>query len=234
MAGVSAAYLARDGFTGAPALTVEREDVADLWSDLGQTWRITEQYFKHFPVCRWAQPALQAVLNLRSQHGLTSQDVARIEITTFHESRRLAGTDPKTTEEAQYSTAFPAAVGLVRGTCGPNDVTEDSFDNPEIRRLARSMVIRESDAYNAAFPAHRISDVTLVLADGTHLTSGPTEALGDPEDPASRETVVAKYRAYAEPILGKPRSAAAIETRVLQLGHGDDLTGLLPLLTAPV
>ncbi len=233
MAGVSAAYLARDGFTGAPALTVEREDVADLWSDLGLTWRITEQYFKHFPVCRWAQPALQAVLNLRSQHGLSSQEVARIEITTFHESRRLAGTDPKTTEEAQYSTAFPAAVGLVRGTCGPNDVTEDSFDNPEIRRLARSMVIRESDAYNAAFPAHRISDVTLVLADGTHLTSGPTEALGDPEDPASRETVVAKYRAYAEPILGKPRSAA-IETRVLQLGHGDDLTGLLPLLTAPV
>jgi 2-methylcitrate dehydratase PrpD len=40
MAGVSAAYLAAEGFTGAPAVTVEGDDAADLWDDLGQTWRI--------------------------------------------------------------------------------------------------------------------------------------------------------------------------------------------------
>ena len=233
MAGVSAAYLSQDGFTGAPALTVEQDAVIDLWADFGQNWRITEQYFKAYPVCRWAQPPLQAVLNLRQAHHLTSADVARIEITTFHESRRLAVTGPKTTEEAQYSTAFPTAVGMVRGTCGPADVEESSFSDPEIQRLARSMVIRESDIYNAAFPAKRIAEVTLVLKDGRELQSGPTEAIGDPENPVSLETVVAKFRAYSEPVLG-PRRMQDIEARVLGLGDHGDLTGLIPLLTAPL
>ena len=40
--------------------------------------------------------------------------VARIEIVTFHQSLRLATRTPLTTEEAQYSTAFPAAVAAVR------------------------------------------------------------------------------------------------------------------------
>ena len=84
MAGVSAAYLAAGGFTGAPALTVEGDDVSDLWSNLGQTWRISEQYFKHYPICRWAQPSVQAVLDLRRAHNLRSEDVEAIEITTFH------------------------------------------------------------------------------------------------------------------------------------------------------
>src|SRR5437868_11030996 len=59
-AGVTAALLARDGFTGAPALTVEDNNVGPLWRDLGARWRIREQYFKAYPVCRWAQPAIEA------------------------------------------------------------------------------------------------------------------------------------------------------------------------------
>src|SRR5215470_2395180 len=63
--GISAALLARDGFTGAPAATVEREDAHGLWTDLGTRWRIREQYFKAYPVCRWAQPAVEAALALQ-------------------------------------------------------------------------------------------------------------------------------------------------------------------------
>ena len=52
-AGVTAALLARAGFTGAPAVTVERDDATPCWDDLGSRWRIREQYFKAYPVCRW-------------------------------------------------------------------------------------------------------------------------------------------------------------------------------------
>ena len=181
MAGVSAAYLARAGFTGAPAITAEGADVADLWGDLGQTWRVMEQYYKPFPVCRWAQPPVQAVLSLMQGHGLRSTDVARIEIVTFHQSLRLATRTPATTEEAQYSTAYPAAVAAVRGTIGAGDISEAAFADPEIRRLAEGMVVSESDAYNAAFPARRFAHAVVVLQDGTRLESPPTEARGDPE-----------------------------------------------------
>ena len=50
MAGVSAAYLARDGFTGAPAITMTAPEVHDRWADLGSTWWILDQYFKPHPV----------------------------------------------------------------------------------------------------------------------------------------------------------------------------------------
>ncbi|MEM6421817.1 MAG: MmgE/PrpD family protein, partial [Pseudomonadota bacterium] len=188
-AGVSAAYLAADGFTGAPALIVEGADVADLWADLGQRWRLFEQYFKPSPVCRWAQPALQAVLELRRAHGLTAADVEQIEVTTFHQSVRLATRRPRTTEEAQYSTAFPVAAALVRGRVGVDEVTEPAFGDPEILRLADSMRFEEAPDYNAAFPAHRYAHVTLVLRDGRRLVSPRTEAHGDPEDPAPLDEV---------------------------------------------
>ncbi len=67
MAGLSAAYLAADGFTGAPALTWEADAVADIWADVGSRWRILEQYFKAYPVCRWAQPAIEAALTLAAR-----------------------------------------------------------------------------------------------------------------------------------------------------------------------
>jgi 2-methylcitrate dehydratase PrpD len=208
MAGVSAAYLARAGFTGAPAITTEGADVAELWGDLGTNWRVMEQYYKPFPVCRWAQPPVQAVLSVMQGHGLRSTDVSRIEIVTFHESLRLATRTPATTEEAQYSTAFPAAVAAVRGTISAADITEAAFADPEIRRLAQGMQVTESDRYNAAFPARRIAHAVIVLHDGTRLESPPTEARGDPEAMVRRAEMQAKFHACADPVLGPARARA--------------------------
>ncbi|MFP1644549.1 MmgE/PrpD family protein [Pontitalea aquivivens] len=232
MAGVSAAYLAADGFTGAPAITVEGADVADLWSDLGQRWRILEQYYKPFPVCRWAQPSVQAVLRLREQHQLTSEAVERIEISTFHEAIRLAVRHPKTTEEAQYSTAFPVASALVRGQLGPAEVEETAFRDPEVNRLADTMTFVETETFNAAFPARRFAEVTLCLRDGRRIASGPTEASGDPEEPAPMQHVRRKFHDYARPVLGADR-AGAIEACVDTLSTGVRIKGLLDLIHAP-
>ncbi|MGD8763392.1 MAG: MmgE/PrpD family protein, partial [Desulfobacteraceae bacterium] len=66
MAGVSAAIMAQNQFTGAPALTIESKEVNEIWSDLGSNWQISEQYFKPHAVCRWAQPAVEGVLDLQS------------------------------------------------------------------------------------------------------------------------------------------------------------------------
>ena len=231
MAGVSAAYLARSGFTGAPAITAEGSDVADLWGDLGQNWRVMEQYYKPFPVCRWAQPPVQAVLSLMQAHRLTSTDVAQIEIVTFHQSLRLATRTPETTEQAQYSTAYPAAVAAVRGTIGADDISEASFSDPEIRRLAQGMQVTESDTYNAAFPARRIAHAVLVLQDGTRLLSQPTEARGDPEAMVSQAEMQAKYHAYADPVLGAAR-AQALKAEVAALAPECSVATLLDLATS--
>src|SRR5918997_4185607 len=81
LAGVSAAYLATEGFTGAPAVLVE-DGPAAIWGDLGRRWTILEQYFKPYPVCRWAQPAVEAAAALMAR-GASASRIAQVEIRTF-------------------------------------------------------------------------------------------------------------------------------------------------------
>jgi 2-methylcitrate dehydratase PrpD len=152
-------------------------------------------------------------------HRLTSAQVDHIEIVTFHESLRLATRTPATTEEAQYSTAYPVAVAAARGTIGPQDISEAAFGDPEIRRLAKGMVVTESDAYNAAFPARRFAHAVVVLRDGTRLQSPPTEARGDPEAMVAHAEMMAKFHACADPVLGRDR-ATALRRAAEGLGPG--------------
>ncbi len=206
MAGLSAAYLAADGFTGAPALTVESDETASIWSDLGQCWRILEQYFKAYPVCRWAQPAIEAALTLQREHRIEADNIEHIEVRTFHEGTRLATRQPAATDEAQYSLPFPVAAALVRQQVGAGEVTGDALRDPAILRLSNSMILAEDETYNARFPAERWAHVAFVLRDGSRLTSAPAIARGNPENPLSDDELLAKYRLLAEPVLGAERA----------------------------
>ncbi len=230
MCGVSAAYLAQDGFTGAPALTVEQDQFADLWCSLGQHWTIHEQYFKPYPVCRWAQPPTEATLQVCREHNLSAADVQHIEVHTFHEAVRLATASPSNTEQAQYSLPYPVAAALVHGTLGPEQVANDALGDPEVQRIAQSIQLIECDEYNAEFPAKRIAHVIVQTTDGQRYESAATEARGDPEAPLSDQEIAYKFKHYTQPVLGAVRSTQ-VEAAVSKLGEGsgglDDLWGLI-------
>ncbi len=225
MSGVSAALLAQDGFTGAPAITVVSDDVQDLWCDLGDNWRIGEQYTKSFPVCRWAQPAICAALNLRARHDLDADQIEQVRIGTFHESWRLAAREPETTEQAQYSLPFPVAAALVNGTVGVEHIEGDGLNNERVLSLSKRIELVDVPAFNEVFPQRRISEVTLRLKDGTELSSGPTEAAGDPESPMSLEDLEKKFMTLASPVLGSAR-AMKLSTIVAELGNRSTLAAL--------
>ena len=208
MAGVSAAELAAEGFTGAPALLCEADDVADLWSDLGERWYLLEMFFKLYPVCRWAQPAIEAARALQIEHGLRAQDIERVEVATFHAATRLAARRPATTEEAQYSLPFPLAAILVRGRIGAAEVSPEALEEPEIARLSDAVRLAEDDECNARFPAERLARVTLRLRDGRALRSALTPARGDPATALSEAELAAKYAELVTPLVGPERSAA--------------------------
>lgn len=230
MAGVSAAFLAAENFTGAPGLTVEEARVAPIWSDLGERWRIQEQYFKAYPVCRWAQPAIEAVLSLQRQHHFQSESIDHIEVNTFHEGTRLSTRYPTTSDEAQYSLPFPVAAILVRGQLGAAEVTGEALRDPAILRLSASMVLNEDANYNARFPAERWADISVVLNDGSRFASTPAIARGNPENPLSDDEIFEKYQRLAHPVLGSDRTAQLAD-KVEHLGRGEScLPAFLDLL----
>ncbi len=98
-----------------------------LWADLGVRWRIVEGYFKPYPVCRWAQPAVRAALKLRDRHELAATDIDHVEVVTFDHAARLSTRQPTTTEEAQCSLPSSVAAELARGVLGPTEVDDDGL-----------------------------------------------------------------------------------------------------------
>ena len=212
-AGVMAVLLASEGFTGAPAVTVEHEP--DLWRDLGTRWRIREQYFKAYPVCRWAQPAIEAALALKREHGFAAADIASIAIESFREAVDLGSQclSPSASDEAQYSLPYPVAAALVHGNVGAREIDGAGRDAP-VDRLLTVMKLVEVAEFSNRFPAERWARVRIVLRDGRSLLSSNAQARGGPENPLTDGEIADKFHALAQPTLGAQRA-----TRITSLVH---------------
>ena len=232
MTGVSSAYLAASGFTGAPALTVEEDVVREIWDDLGERWRILEMYFKPYPVCRWGQPAIEAALEVRRRHGFEAADVAAIDVVTFHEATRLDQHEPTTTEEAQYSLPFPVAAALVHGGLAARDISGEALVDEAVLALSRKIRLVDDPALSARFPAERFARVRVELRDGTVVESETLPARGDAETPLTDAEITAKFHALADGPLGE--RANRIEELVLESAAAADAAPVLDALLSPL
>ncbi|MCK5276815.1 MAG: MmgE/PrpD family protein, partial [Alphaproteobacteria bacterium] len=232
--GVSAAYMAELGFTGAPALTVEGGDAAPWWGDLGERWEIMETHYKFFPVCRWAHPAIDGALALMEEHGLKAADVARVRIDTFHNATRLAGHEPKTLDEVSYGIAFPVAMAIVRGRIGLDELSPDVLKDSEVQRISRAVELVDDDHLTEISVGKRWAGVTLFLRDGREFTSAPRTPRGDPDDPLDETDFAEKYRLLAHPVIGAERAGRIVE-QALRFDElpGGDFAGLLDELYRP-
>lgn len=197
MTGISAALLAKFGFTGAPALLLE---ASDLWTDLGTHWYFLDTYFKRYPVCYWAQPAVEAALSLRPSIPDTRQ-IDEIRVTSFHQAIRLHTCRPRNTEEAQYSLPWAVASALHRGTVNQQSVTDDLM-HPEVISLAEAIRLCESAKFSEHFPAQRFATISIRMKDGRELISNRFEARGTPGNPIGRGELVTKFHELAQPVLG--------------------------------
>ena len=225
LTGASAANLAADGFTGAPAITLFDSQVESIWNDIGERWYIFEQYFKAYPVCRWTQPAVECIRQLQEQHEIDPNEVVKVEITSFHEAKRLSTKVPATTDAAQYSTPFAIACALRDGIVTPEAISQDIHD-PLLVRLSQSVEISESEIYNEKFPAERWAEATIELSSGKRLKSKPMIARGNPENPLSDAEIREKFFNLSQSTLSPDRSKSIYES-VMQL---DDLPSVVSLL----
>ena len=234
MAGVSGALLARGGFTGAPAATVEGQDVAGIWDDLGRVWLTALQDFKPYAVCYWAQPAIAGALALQRTHRVPLEQIRRIRVATFHEASRLATRRPASTEEAQYSLPFPVAAALVHGRLGAAELIDEALRDPRVLALAARLELVADPDFSRRFPQERIARVSFDLDDGRTLDSGEATALWDEAtSPAPTDDELrAKFRWLVAGRLPAAR-AASLEAAAWDCADLPDASALQELLAAP-
>ncbi len=232
--GIYALLIAEDGFVASPAATVEFEDAAFAWEDLGKRWLTCEQYIKPYPICRWAHAAIDGARQLQQRHGFSHEAIEQIDIATFSESAELNLDVPTDTTIAQYSINWPVAAMLVRGRVGVAEVLPSSFDDPLIGALTARCKVGVDPVIDAAFPQKRLARVAITLKDGSVHESGLVTASGGPEPQPGEAEVIAKFRTFAGSALS-PGRLAQIEAAVLGCDRAGSLFGnVLDLLTKPV
>lgn len=233
LVGLSSVIMAENGFTGAPAITLEAPDLADHWADLGQVWQTELQYVKPYPVCRWAHAPIDGARLLRQDQAIDHEKIARITIRSFAESIALYPAMPDHTARAQYALAFPVAWMLVAGHIGLDQISGAGLSDPRVARLVALTEGVVDPRHQARFPAQgRWADIEIEMTDGSVYASGDLNASGGPDAPFDADTICAKYMAFAAPTLGRDR-AKEIMHRVLALTQPDTLFRQVTALITP-
>jgi 2-methylcitrate dehydratase PrpD len=205
--GVTAAYLALEGFTGAPALTCEGAEGSDFWADLGQGWRLVDHtHYKAYPCCRWSHPAIDAANDMMRDNALTHEMIKAVEIRTFHYATRLAGHEPQSQDEFAYSIAFPVAAMIVHGQVGVSELSQEALRDPNILRVSRATNLIDDAEMTFISTDKRWAQVSFVLKDGRKIESAPRTPRGDADMPLTDKEISLKFHLLANPILGVPRA----------------------------
>ncbi|WP_417553590.1 MmgE/PrpD family protein [Marinomonas fungiae] len=230
-AGINALFMAQSGITGAPAELLVSDKLSQAWQSLGQKWEIDNQYYKTWPVCRWAQPALTAVeAMLELEVDIQPDNIETIKIETFHESMRLQGHSPKNADEAQYALAFPVAAMICYGQLGPEQVSDESVNDQAILALSQRINIVESQVLSERFPAEILSVVEITLKDSRVIRSPISQAKGDPALPMTKQDIHHKFLKYTADILTVDQQYALID-EVESLETQPNMVKLLSLVT---
>ena len=201
--GVLAASLAEEGFTG-PVSVLEgpfgflnvycgENDAAALTRGLGEEWATLRIMLKRFPVHITSHTSVQAIQDLRREHGYAAADVASIHI-AGNQKMATVNNIPAPTDlmMAQYSLPFCVALAHHHEARDPASFNLKSFNDPAIRSLASRVSISVADE---ARDGHSTiaSTVTVTLNDGRVLTRRVDSFKGTPEQPLDRTEMREKF-----------------------------------------
>jgi 2-methylcitrate dehydratase PrpD len=199
--GVLAASLANDGFTG-PVSVLEGEfgflrvfcgdefDAAELTRGLGDSYATRSIMLKRFPCHITAHTSVQAILDLRAEHGYAATDVASIHIAGNDKMAKVNNIpSPADIMMAQYSIPFCVALAHVRDPRDPRSFDDASLRDPQIRSLAE----RVSISIGKDRPTPLAAVVTVTLKDGRVLRRAVADFKGTPERPLDQGELREKF-----------------------------------------
>jgi 2-methylcitrate dehydratase PrpD len=235
--GVTAAVMVHSGFSGVPDVLEGQHNALEAHStqprpeemaaDLGKRFYVTETAIKTFSVGYPIQSALDALLTLRRQHGLTAANVDRVVVRLPEDGAGIVNDSAMPDVNLQYL----AAVALIDGTVSFD--ASHSFERmrePQVLAVKqRVQLVGDRALMDPAAP--RSANVDVHLRDGRMVTHFTRFAPGTKENPLDTAAVAAKARSLITPVLGAPRSEQIIE-RVNTLENLTSVRDLVRLLVA--
>jgi 2-methylcitrate dehydratase PrpD len=196
--GLMAAYLARDGFTGAKEILEGKQGMAAgmssdadprrLTEGLGTRWALAETSFKFHASCRHTHPAADALLDLMREQRVKAADVAKVTAHVHQGALDVLGpvTDPQTLHQSKFSMGFVLALIALRGRAGLADFTDATLRDADVRAFHDKVEMVLDPEIDGAYPQRWIGRVSVKTRDGRALEKRILSPKGDPDNCLSR------------------------------------------------
>ncbi|QOF75062.1 MmgE/PrpD family protein (plasmid) [Aminobacter sp. SR38] len=220
-AGIVAARLAREGFTGPDrilegkkgffrGLCLDPRPDAVL-ADAKAPWQLRETSIKPWPCCRHTHPTIDAALALHDRvRAERVGSIWAVHVETYRAALDVCDRSaPADAYSARFSLQHCVAAALADGS-----VTASSFDNAGRQRLAllaNQVSVAEDDAFEARYPTAWGSRVVVVLSNGEKLTETRDQCKGDPANPVNETELVAKATALMAAAGAEARAECLIQ-----------------------
>ncbi|MHB8909416.1 MAG: MmgE/PrpD family protein [Syntrophales bacterium] len=214
--GMAAAWLASQNFTSsehaieaprgfAQVLATER-NLAALTDRLGETWELAQNTYKPFACGIVIHPTIDGCIQLRSEYGLTGDEIDGIALAVHPLVLELTGKkDPQTGLEGKFSVYHSAAIAIMRGEAGERGYRDEAVRDPRVRAL-RDRVEAKADSRIAEDAAQ----IAIRLKDGRTIEKKIAHAIGSLARPMSDADLEAKFRGLASAALPPAATNALI------------------------
>jgi 2-methylcitrate dehydratase PrpD len=233
--GVTAALLIQSGWTGVSDVFsghdnffqayAPQSNPAGLIDQLGERYEVTQTIIKKWSTGGPIQSPLDALVNLRKQHPFEADQVKKIVV---HLSTSAA---PKVdnSQSPDLCLQYLFGVMLLDKTVSFRAAHDRArMQDPAILRERAKVEVTAEEELERLLPK-RVAVVEVTLADGTHLSERNDTVRGTPEDPMSKDEIIAKARDLITPVLGAETCTKLIE-KVFGLEQVKDIRELRPLL----
>ncbi|HOG18594.1 MAG TPA: MmgE/PrpD family protein [Syntrophales bacterium] len=206
MAGVLSVQLAKRGAKG-PATVLEGKDglframadrvtLDELFQDLGKHYSICDHYVKFHAACRHTHPTIDGVLSIMREKALKFDDIESVRIATYPVAISFCGknTLPGIPEAAKFNLQYSTAMAAYFGDLGEGRYTQAAIVNRDIQSLFSRISVESDPRWAEAYPRERGATIVIRTKRGGNLSAEVPLAKGEPENPASVEDIVSKFR----------------------------------------
>jgi 2-methylcitrate dehydratase len=211
-----AAFLAARGITGPPEVFEGNKGFMEaIAGPFEIDWEkedleaVTRTILKRFNAEIHSQSAIEAVLELREEHGIGADDVERIELDVFDVAYNIIGggeegdkTAVETKEQADHSLPYMLAVALLDGAVMPAQYDADRIVRKDVQQLLRRVEIQPDPELSRRFPAEHACRLRVLLRDGRLLEREKSDYEGFHTRPMTWETVTRKFEQLSAPFAG--------------------------------
>lgn len=239
--GVTAALLARDGFTAAPNILEAARGffnaMAGGYEDSKIRGCLGSPYFmkqpgisiKPYPSGSLSHPAQDLILDLVKEHDVKAENIERIEVgTNSNVPNALIYPMPKTALEGKFSIPFCMAIAVLERKAGIAQFQDRKVRGKKVVELMKRVTLYVDEELERLGYDQVRSRVRVKLKDGRVLEGRYDVARGHPAKPMSWAELTEKFRDCAGLVL--PRKN--IDETIRLVEQFQDLKSLRPLIRA--